>query len=198
MRTRSILLLAVVTVLLSLTAASVAVAAPSGPPDYGVVEPRGLADSGCPWPTEENDDPIHDDAQKCLPQSIPWSQVEHDGVVESGIRIISDGMVGTAALPEATGQVTFRCQSRVGLQYQVTAQGLAAKASYTVVALQLGPVPAPVTLGGFTSDTRGYGILNGTLHLPKGGYGFMVFVLDGDVPVLEMDPSDPVVGIAVL
>ena len=80
----------------------------------------------------------------------------------------------------------------------MTAQGLAARTSYTVVALQLGPVPAPVALGAFTADTRGYGILNGTLHLPKGGHGFMVFVFDGAVPVLEMDPSEPVVGIAVL
>jgi hypothetical protein len=197
-RTRNVLVLAAMTVLLSLLAASAAIAAPGGPPDYGVMEPRGLADKGCPWPTAENDDPIHADAQKCLPQSIPWSEVEHEGVISSGVRIISDGMVGTPAMPDATGQVTFRCQSRVGLQYKVTAQGLTARTSYTVMALQLGPVPSPIALGGFTTDTRGNGILNGTLHLPKGGYGFMFFVFDGDVPVLVMDPSDPVVGIAVL
>jgi hypothetical protein len=197
-RTRHILILAAMTVLLSLLAASVAIAAPGGPPDYGVMEPRGLADKGCPWPTAENDDPIHADAQKCLPQSIPWSEVEHEGVISSGVRIISDGMIGTTALPDATGQVTFRCQSRVGLQYKVTAQGLTARTTYTVMALQLGPAPSPIVLGAFTTDTRGNGILNGTLHLPKGGYGFMFFVLDGDVPVLVMDPSDPVVGIAVL
>jgi hypothetical protein len=39
---------------------------------------------------------------------------------------------------------------------------------------------------------------HGTLHLPRGGYGFRFSVLDGGVPVLEMDPRDPVVGIAVL
>jgi hypothetical protein len=106
-------------------------------------------------------------------------------------------MVGTTAMPDATGQVTFRCQSRVGLQYKVTAQGLDPKTPYTVMALQLGPMTS-ITLGAFATDTRGNGILNGTLHLPKGGYGFMFFVLDGGVPVLVMDPSDPVVGIAVL
>jgi hypothetical protein len=35
------------------------------------MEPRGLADKGCPWPTAHYDDPMHADAQKRLPQNIP-------------------------------------------------------------------------------------------------------------------------------
>lgn len=197
MRRRHILVVAMSAALSSILAATAASAAPKGPPDYGVVEPTGIADKGCPWPDAQNDDPIHADAQKCLPQSIPWSETEHDGVTSSGVRIITDDLVGTPAMSGATGQVTFRCQSRVGLQYKVTAQGLTAQGTYTVVAFQLGA--GPTTLGTFTADARGNGILNGTLHLPKGGYGFAFTVLDSsDTAVLVMDPVDPVVGIAVL
>jgi hypothetical protein len=196
MKLRYLVVPAALTILMVLIVAAPALAAPSGPPNYGVMEPRGISDKGCPWPDEENDDPIHADAQKCLPQNIPWSVTEHEGVTSSGVRIISDDLVGEA-LPAATGQVTFRCQSRVGLEYKVTAQGLEERTSYTVVALQFGA--GPVTLGTFTSDTRGNGILNGVLHLPKGGYGFMFSVVDGNgATVLVMDPIDPVVGIAVL
>lgn len=198
MRVRSIVTVTAVMALLGALAVTPAVAAPSGPPDYGVMEPSGLADKGCPWPTEHNDDPMHADAQKCLPQSIPWSETTHDGVTSSGVRIITDSLVGTAALPDATGQVTFRCQSRVGLQYKVTAQGLTPGETYHVSPIQFGSVD-PVHLGSFAADPNGNGILNGTLHLPKGGYGFAFMVFDSSgAPVLVMDPADPVVGIAVL
>jgi hypothetical protein len=197
MKLRTILALVILTALTAMVAATPAAAAPAGPPDYGVMEPRGIADKGCPWPDAENDDPIHADAQKCLPQSIPWTEFEHEGVTSRGVRIISDDLVGTALLPSATGQVTFRCQTRVGLQYKVTAQKLTPRATYTVMALQFGS--GMLTMGTFTADNKGQGILNGTLHLPKGGYGFMFWVYNSDgAAILEMDPVDPVVGIAVL
>lgn len=171
---------------------------PPGPPDYGVVEPKGIADKGCPWPDEHNELEMHADAQKCLPASIPWSGNEHDGVVSYGVRIISDNLVdGTNTVK---GQVTFRCQSRVGLQYKVTVQGLQPRTDYSVEALQFGYGPRP--LGTLTTDKAGDGILNGTLHLEGGGYGFLIFVNDAsDAPVLwlgDEGESPGVVGIAVL
>lgn len=176
-----------------------AMAAPPGPPDYGVVEPAGFSDKGCPWPDEANDDPAHDDAQKCLPGSIPWSGNEHNGVVSYGVRIISDALSGAG---DDIGQVTFRCQSRVGLQYKITVQNLEPRTAYTVHAVRLGPNPTPMVLGSFTTDPAGNGILNGTLHLDGGGYGFLIHVLDaGGAQVLQLapEPDGPgVVGLAVL
>ncbi|HEU5085029.1 MAG TPA: hypothetical protein VFU14_16930 [Acidimicrobiales bacterium] len=186
--------------------AAPASAAPPGPPDYGVVEPSGISDKGCPWPDVVNEEPEHADAQKCLPQSIPWSGNFHpeDALLPTyGVRIISDALTGTTG----TGQFTFRCQSRVGLQYKVTVQGLTPRTEYTVEVLHLGPQPMTHVLGTFTTDQSGNGILNGILQLDGGGYGFLVFVKDvGGATVLSLAPellpgggSEPgVVGLAVL
>ncbi len=175
--------------------AAPASAAPPGPPDYGVVEPSGIADKGCPWPDAANESPDHADAQKCLPTSIPWSGNDHGGVTY-GVRIISDELTGAVG----TGQVTFRCQSRVGLQYKVTVQGLAPRTEYSVEALHLPSTPH--TLGTFTTDPSGNGILNGTLDLEGGGYGFLIFVKDASgatVLSLANEGAAPgVIGLAVL
>lgn len=180
-------------------AAAPASAAPPGPPDYGVVEPSGIADKACPWPDGANESPDHADAQKCLPTNIPWSGNFHppDAAEPTyGVRIISDTLTGSMG----TGQVTFRCQSRVGLQYKVTAQGLTPRTEYTVEVLQFGF--GSRTLGTFTTDRSGNGILNGTLHLDGGGYGFLFFVKDaGGATVLWLadEGADAgVVGISVL
>ncbi len=198
MRLRDVLMGALLAVGLVAAIAAPGSAAPPGEPDYGVVEPAGIADKGCPWPDSANDDPAHDDAQKCLPGSIPWSGNEHDGVVSYGVRIISDALIGSG---DDTGQVTFRCQSRVGLQYKITVQNLEPRTTYTVEAVMLGPTPTPIELGSFTTDPAGNGILNGTLHLDGGGYGFLIYVLDSGGPVLGLapEPDGPgVVGVAVL
>lgn len=198
MRLRDVFTGALLAVALVAATAAPGWAAPPGPPDYGVVEPAGIADKGCPWPDEANDDPAHDDAQKCLPGSIPWSANEHDGAVNYGVRIISDTLAGEG---DDTGQVTFRCQSRVGLQYKVTVQNLEPQTAYTVQAVRLGPTPTPIVLGGFTTDPSGNGILNGVLHLDQGG-GFLINVLGpGGEHVLHLAPEPGgmgVVGLAVL
>lgn len=136
-----------------------AFAAPSAPPDYGVMNPT----DECPWPGWL--DPVLEAAgvQKCLPTEIAWT----DG---DGIRIVTDPLVGSGS---AWGSVTFWCETKTGFQFQVLAGGLAPTTSYAVTATDGSTTFDLATL---LTDASGAGKVGGVYLLPPGLYGWTVQV----------------------
>ncbi|HET7704282.1 MAG TPA: hypothetical protein VFK35_12855 [Candidatus Limnocylindrales bacterium] len=164
-------------------------------PTRGVLEP---ATDACPWPDFYNQ---FTGALKCLPTAIPWSEVEHDGVVSSGARIVADPMTDVAG-GQATGSIVFWCQFRAGFSYQIRVTGLDPLSTYSVHAVgggmtAAGPVFVHEHLGDFRTDANGRGGLNGVLTLDKGGYGLDVTIFDGSTPTVSI-PDDDLAGFAVL
>jgi hypothetical protein len=168
-------------------APSVQAGPPSGP-TRGVLEP---ATDACPWPDFYND---ITGALKCLPTQIPWSEVDHDGVVSSGVRIVADPLeaVGGNA---GSGSIVFWCQFRAGFSYQIRVTGLDALATYSVHAMgggmtSDGPVLVHEMLGEFRADANGRGVFNGLLGLEKGGYELDVTIFDASGPRLSIPDGD--------
>lgn len=158
--------------------AGIASAGPPGPPAFGVMEP---ASNACPWPDFLNDYMQNvQGVQKCLPASIAWASAE------GGVRIVSDALEATGDIPGATGQVTFWCQSKVGLHFIVTVQGLAPAATYSVTGHVMGSSTV-LDFGTVRTDRSGNGIIGGVIALPPGEYDVHVFVGN----VLEPASSDP-------
>jgi hypothetical protein len=171
--------------------AGVASAGPPGPANFGIMEPTGIADAACPWPDQANDFMQNvQGVQKCLPQAIPWSA--ENGV--SGVRIVSDKVVAGPGAPSsaAVGQFTFWCQSKVGLHWRLTVQGLAPNTVYPVTAV--GSPGAPTDFGTIRTDPNGDGVSGGVVQLAPGGYMIMVSVGTALVP----DPFDPEIGFSVM
>lgn len=179
-----------------------AVAGPSGPPAFGVMEP---ASDGCPWPDVANGALYAEGVRKCLPAKINWSIVtdpETGEVVEAGVRIVADPLdpVGGSG---ADGWVVFRCQSKVGLKYQIIAVDLAPHTTYTVTAAGMyfpadgTPLPQTHTLGTFRTDANGGGVLGGVLRLAVGGYDFDVTVSGPAGAVLSVPDAEGGIGFGV-
>lgn len=166
-----------------------AAAAPKQPADHGVMEPGS---DGCPWPDEFNEFLEAEGVEKCLPGQIPWTHIE--GFEETGIRIVSDPLV--PAEGDAAGWVTFWCQFRVGLKYQIGVTGLEPHTEYAVTAEGFRFLPefelVNWTLGTLRTDAHGGAVLNGVLRLSPGGYE-----LDINVGGLSV-PDDDLVGFLVL
>lgn len=167
-------------------------AAPAGPHGNGVMEPRS---DGCPWPDELNPFLEAWGVEKCLPGQIPWTQVVLFGTDESGIRIVTDPLTGS----QGSGWVTFWCQFRPGLKYQIGVNGLEPHTTYPVRAVGYGfgldfslLGETDVILGTLRTDARGRGLLNGVLRLEPG-----LYELDIEVGGLSV-PDDDLVGLLVL
>ena len=174
--------------------AGVANAGPRGPANFGVMEPTGIAATGCPWPDGANGFMQNvEGVQKCLPQAIPWSYELSEYGPQAGVRVVSDALAATGEVAGAAGQFTFWCQSRVGLHYRVTVQGLAPNTTYPVTAVALAP-GSPTDFGTLRTDPAGNGVTGGVIQLAKGGYAIMVSVGTALAP----DPADPVIGFSVL
>ena len=147
-----------------LAGSTMATAGPKAPPSYGVQNPQGL--EHC-W---------HPDPVKCF--TTGWSGDEEVHIVADPIEV-----VGT---DQASGMVTFWCQSILGFKYQIWVEDLEPKATYTVTTV--GSFAA--TLGQFRTDPAGYGTLNGLMKLPPGGYYLMLQIRDGDGTVVLDSASD--------
>jgi hypothetical protein len=172
----------------------IANAGPSGPASFGVMEPTGIAASGCPWPDAANGYMQNvQGVQKCLPQAIPWSYEVGEQGPQSGVRIVSDAFEATGVITGATGEFTFWCQSRVGLHYRVTVQHLAPNTVYPVWGVALAP-GSPTDFGTLRTDPNGNGVTGGVITLPKAAYAFMPWVGN----VLKPLDADPVIGFSVL
>jgi hypothetical protein len=195
-------MLVAVGIALILTAwSSVAVVAgPSSPPDYGKYNPADLS----------NQPPEEWGVEKVIPSpSTPGG----------AIRIITDPLEG---LPPADGWVTFRCQSRLGFQYNIGATGLDPVSTYSVKAygvqilivtedtpgaVELEPglwvdfstlTPIELDLGTFRTDANGSGGIKGVAK-QRAGYVYDVGTVISDTngtPVL-WSPIDDTNGFIV-
>ncbi len=175
---------------------TVTLAGPPSPPDYGNWNPTGL-----PLP------PILEDwgLEKALPRSAAPGAGE--------VHIVTDPLVGVGVESDATGWVTFWCQSKIGFQYNIGATGLIRLSKYSVKAtnrvqikiVQPGEGLAPyeiepdlwvdmatltplsdLDLGVFQTDANGNGGVRGVVKLEAGYvYDFTVEVSDGTTKVLE-------------
>ncbi len=170
------------------------------PPDYGNWNPTGL-----------DLPPIMEEwgLEKALPSSsAPGGEVH----------IVTDPLVGVES---ADGWITFWCQSKIGLQYNVGATGLNPLSRYSVQAIgiqativppgtpgaiELGeglfilipPNQIEIDLGSFKTDANGQGGVKGVEKLPSGYlYEVGTIVFDGDgIPVL-WSPADDTNGFIV-
>ena len=150
-------------------------AGPTRAPDFGVVDPLdanpttarpGGFTGSCPWPNGV--DQFLPEVEKCLPAAIGWS--------EDGVRIVSDPLVATSTGGSATGAFTFWCQSRVGLRFMVTVQGLAPFTTYSVQAFDVATSSAVGTIATIQTDKDGNGGATGVVHLDPGGYDWAIRV----------------------
>jgi hypothetical protein len=186
-------------ILMGLSSVAV-VAGPPSPPDYGKYNPADLPSQ----PPEEWG------VEKVIPSpSAPGGAV----------RIITDPLVG---LPPADGWVTFRCQSRLGFQYNIGGTGLNPVSRYSVRAegvrfefvleptggaIEIEPglwilpwtlTPIELNLGTFRTDANGSGGVRGVSRLPAGyayDVGTVISNANGD-PVL-WSPIDDTNGFIV-
>lgn len=171
-------------------------AGPPGDPTRGVLEP---ATDACPWPDFYNEITA---SLKCLPTQIPWSEVEHEGIITSGVRIVADPLEAVDGSP-ARGSIVFWCQFRAGFSYEIRVTGLEPLATYTVHAMgggftaTGGLVLVHEVLGEFRTDANGRGVFNGILRLDKGGYELDVTIFDDSGPRVST-PDDDLVGFLVL
>jgi hypothetical protein len=203
-KVRKILLLVpVVALLIALVPATVVLAGPPSPPNYGIYNPTD----------QPGQPPEEAGVEKVIPShSAPGGTV----------RIITDPLakVGTDGL-EYAGWVTFRCQSALGFQYNIGTTSLDRLSRYSVKASAeqilklvdqstlgafeleypgsgiwvvpvIPPVVQDVQLGTFKTDAQGRGGVNGVYKLEPGFvYELTVKVYDAsDTAVLEpgIDP----------
>lgn len=177
----------IVLVLLSVSAATGVAAAsgPTKPPSFGVMDPLdhnpttvapGGFTGSCPWPNPV--DAFLPEVQKCLPAAIAWA--------EDGVRIVSDPLQATET-GSGSGAFTFWCQSRVGLHFMVTVQGLAPNTSYAVHATDMHG-PGTSELGTIHTDATGSGGITGIVRLAPGGYEWAIHV----GTALETVPGDEI------
>jgi hypothetical protein len=190
------LLLAGIAFLLALAPATGVLAGSPTSPDYGQYNPTGQPDQP----------PESWGVEKVIP--IPSAP---GGVV----RIITDLLAGIES--DATGWVTFWCQSTKGFQYNIGTVGLNPLSTYTVHASGIqAEVVAPNTpgsnyipsegiwiividpaldldLGSFKTDANGLGGVKGVYKLAA-GYLYVVGVVvydNNDAPVLGPAESPP-------
>lgn len=193
---KKIILVVAGIILLMALSPAVALAGPPSPPDYGKYNP-----------TDQPGQPPEEwGVEKVIP--IPSAP---GGVV----RIITDLLTGIES--DATGWVTFWCQSNLGFQYNIGVIGLDELSRYSVEAsggqilivpegtpgafeLEQGLwvdfstlTPVELDLGTFKTDANGKGGVNGVTKLPS-GYVYEVAVVVSDsngIPVLGPADSPP-------
>jgi hypothetical protein len=190
------LVVPVIALVIALVPATAVLAGPPSPPNYGTYNP-----------TQQPGQPPEEwGVEKVIPiPSAPGGTV----------RIITDLLAGIDS--DATGWVTFWCQSHLGFQYNIGAIGLDALSRYSVEAtggqVMIVPEGTPgaveleeglwidpstalavdLDLGSFKTDANGLGGVNGVSRLPSGWvYEVAVVVSDSDgVPVLGPAESPP-------
>ena len=181
-------------VLLVALSSTVALAGPPAPPNYGTVDPVGI------WPSYLPPLSALTGVEKVIPSSPTIGQ----------IHIITDLLLPTEFDQDATGNVTFWCQSQIGFQYHIVTSGLEPKSAYAVTAegLQLtldpsGPInieggnysivgPITLDLGILHTDAKGLGAVHGVKPLEPDLYRLMVYIRNAsDQIVLQSDPDDP-------
>jgi hypothetical protein len=179
-------------IIVALTTAAIVVlpamvlAGPGGEPDFGTTDPLdanpntyfspapGVVFTGsCPWPNSI--DQFLPEVGKCLPTAVAWST--------DGVRIVSDPLAG-----EGTGQFTFWCQTRTGLRFIVTVQGLTPMTTYSVTAHDLIADEHVGTIATLRTDAQGNGVVGGTVGLEPGGYDWEIHV----GTVLHTLATDPI------
>jgi hypothetical protein len=198
---KKIMLFAAGIALLGALIPAVVLAGPPSPPNYGTYNPTGQPDQPPEWWGVEKVIPI---------ASAPG------GVV----RIITDPLVGIGS--DATGWVTFWCQSNKGFQYNIGATGLNRLSTHSVKAygarinIVQGPGVFPIIepepglwidlstaiyveldLGTFKTDANSLGGVKGVSKLPSGPYIYDVAVVVSDsngVPVLGPAAFPPIPG----
>ena len=187
-------------VLLMALSPALALAGPPSPPDYGKYNPTDLPGQ----PPEEWG------VEKVIPSpSAPGGAV----------RIITDPLEGTSS---ASGWITFWCQSRLGLKYNIGATGLNPVSTYGVKAygvqilivpedtpgaVELEPglwvlfstsTPVELDLGTFKTDANGRGGVRGVVKLEAGYvYDVGTVISDADDAPVLWSPSDDTNGFIV-
>lgn len=173
--TRKVALAVIMGGLLVPLAGAASAAGPDNPPNFGVVDPLdanptterpGGFTGSCPWPNVV--DQFLPEVEKCLPSAIGWAP--------DGVRIVSDPLIATSTGGSATGAFTFWCQSRVGLHFMVTAQGLTPSTTYTVHAFDLLAGTPIGTIATIRTDQDGNGGATGVVRLSPGGYDWAIHV----------------------
>jgi hypothetical protein len=190
------LVIAMVALLVALFPTTIVLAGSSTPPDYGKYNPTN----------QPGQPPEEWGVEKVIPiHSSPG------GVA----RIITDLLAGIES--DATGWVTFWCQSSLGFQYNIGATGLDGTSRYSVKASggqilivpegttgasELEPgvwvdfstlTPIELDLGTFMTDANGRGGVKGVTKLPSGHvYEVAVIVSDSNgTPLLGPAESPP-------
>lgn len=198
-KTKKIMLGVIGVILLMTLSPAIVLAGTTSPPDYGNYNPLGLLAPPESWGVE-----------KVLPSLAPGGQTH----------IITDPLDGVGS--DATGWVTFWCQSKVGFQYNIgTYSGLNPLSKYSVRAygVKIKIVPPgtgtdtgegfwidpttlttiePLELGTFETDANGLGGVKGVVQLHSGwlyDVGTVVSDIDGH-PVLS-SPNDDTNGFIV-
>jgi hypothetical protein len=190
---KKIMLLVLGVVLLIALSPAVVFAGPPSPPDFGNYNPLDLPGPPESWGVEKIIPPL----------SAPGGSVH----------IITDPLEATGIDPDATGWVTFWCQSKIGFHYHIGASGLDPLSRYSVRAFGIQAIVVPpgtpgaidtgegfwilivgsldLDLGAFKTDANGLGTVRGIEKLANGFYGLVVEVTDagGDI-VLDSSADD--------
>ncbi len=98
---------------------------------------------------------------------VPWADGE--------LHIVDDPLMENND-SGATGTVNFWCDSNVGLQYHIVAEGLEPNSTYTVSATGT----LALDLGKLRTDANGMGSQRGVEQLEAGRYEFAITVEDSD------------------
>jgi hypothetical protein len=206
-KVKKIMLVAVGIILLLALSSTPVLAGSPNPPNYGTVDPVKIWPSYLPPLT----DPSMSGVEKVIPiPNAPGGQVH----------IITDPLVLVDDEGDASGWVTFWCQSQIGFQYNIGATGLNRLSTYQVYsagfdyllaaegdegAVYIGEgmwgIPQPplgLDLGTLKTDADGSGGVKGVAKLSSGHiYILWTIVNDGtNTTVLgspEDDPNDFVV-----
>jgi hypothetical protein len=156
-------------------------------------------------------DPIGISPFPVPPESIGVQKIKPPFSAPGGqVHIVTDLLLPTGVEQDATGNVTFWCQSQIGLQYHIITSGLEPKSNYAVTAegwrLTLdpnGPIqieggnysivgPVDLNLGMLHTDAKGLGAVQGVKQLEPDSYDLMVYIRNAsDQIVLQSDPLDP-------
>jgi hypothetical protein len=163
------MLLVLGVVLLLALSPAVVLAGPPSPPNFGKYNPQDIPGPPEAWGVEKI----------IPPRAAPGGSVH----------IVTDPLEATGIDPDATGWVTFWCQSKIGFHYHIGASGLDPLSEYNVTAS--GPGPISLDLGTLHTDANGIGTVRGVEKLPPSLYELVVEVTDaGGNVVLDSSADD--------
>jgi len=152
---KKIVFLIAATVLLLALSTTVVFAGSASPPNYGKVDPVGI------WPSYMPPLSALTGVEKVFPSSpAPGGQ----------IHIITDPLIPVGDDADASGWVTFWCQSQIGFQYNIGATGLDPLSRYSVEANGIkGQIVPPSTPGAIDSgEGFYYVVVDPAYHLDLG------------------------------